>query len=312
MRGLAGARVLATGGAGFLGRHVADLLIAHGASVYVPRSSVYDLRKEGDVARLYADAQPDVVIHMAVNGGGIGYNRTHPATIARDNMLMDTFILKGACDAGVRKVVGIGSVCAYPKHTPVPFREEALWDGYPEETNAPYGLAKRMLLVQTQACREEFGLAGIHLLLANMYGPYDTFDPERSHVVAALIRRFHEAKASGAPSVTLWGTGTVTREFLFVQDAAEAVVRAAERYDGPEPVNVGTGREHTIAELAEAVSRIVGYPGQVRWDPSMPDGQPRRVLDVSRARALFGFSASTVLEDGLAQTYAWYAAEAGA
>jgi GDP-L-fucose synthase len=303
---LASKRVLATGGAGFLGRHVADLLSAAGAEVFVPRSRDYDLRKEGDVLRLYRDARPDIVVHMAVNGGGIGYNRAHPASILRDNVLMNTHVTHHAAQEHVEKLVAIGTVCSYPKHTPAPFREEALWDGYPEETNAPYGLSKKLQLVQGQACRDEYGLCAIHLLMVNMYGPHDNFDPASSHVIPALMRRYAEAASSGAPSVTLWGTGAASREFLYVKDAARAVLLATEQYDGAEPVNVGSGCEISIRELADMVRRIVGYDGETAWDSSMPDGQPRRCLDVSRARRLFGFFASTPLERGLEETWNWY------
>ncbi|NDJ59653.1 MAG: GDP-L-fucose synthase [Chloroflexi bacterium] len=303
-------RFVVTGGAGFLGRAVVKRLRARGAhSVLVPRSADYDLRTHTAVIDVLETARPDIIIHMAAVVGGIGANRARPAEFFYDNLMMGAMLMHEAWRAGVKKFVTIGTVCAYPKYTPVPFREESLWEGYPEETNAPYGLAKKMLLVQGQAYHQQYGFNNIYLLPTNLYGPYDNFDLETSHVIPALIRKFIEAQARGADEVTAWGTGTPTREFLYVEDAAEGILLATERYNDPEPVNLGSGDEISIKDLTETIARAVGYTGRVVWDSSKPDGQPRRALDASRARAHFGFTASTPFADGLAQTVAWYQAE---
>lgn len=299
--------VMVTGGAGFLGSHVVAELRRRGATrIFVPRSAEYDLRREADIRRALQRAEPDIVIHLAAVVGGIGANRREPGRFFYDNAIMGIQLMEQARLAGVAKFVSVGTVCAYPKLTPVPFREEDLWNGYPEETNAPYGLAKKMLLVQGQAYRQQYGFNAIYLLPVNLYGPGDNFDPERSHVIPALIRKFLEAKERGAREVVAWGTGSASREFLYVEDAAEGIALAAERYDGAEPVNLGSGREITIRELAGIIAKLVGFSGEIRWDTSQPDGQPRRRLDTSRAKALFGFEARTPFEEGLRRTIAWY------
>jgi GDP-L-fucose synthase len=302
-----GRRVLVTGGAGFLGSALVKVLSARGAAhVFVPRSAEFDLREKTDVRRCFDAARPDVVIHAAAVVGGIGANRLHPGRFFYDNAVMGVHLVEEARRAGVAKFVGIGTVCAYPKFTPVPFREEDLWNGYPEETNAPYGLAKKMLLVQLQAYRQEYGLDGIYLLPVNLYGPRDNFDLETSHVISAMIRRFLEAKESGAKEVVLWGDGSPTREFLFVEDAAHGIVTAAEKYDGPEPVNVGSSEEISIRDLAALVASAAGYTGAIQWDATKPNGQPRRKLDVSRAETLFGWKSTVPLREGLTRTIEWY------
>jgi len=300
-------RVTVTGGAGFLGYHLVERLEALGcAEVFVPRSSAYDLRQLPAVRAMYDDADPDIVIHLAAVVGGIGANRENPGRFFYDNLIMGAQLMEEARLRGVEKFVAIGTVCAYPKFTPVPFREQDLWDGYPEETNAPYGLAKKMLLVQAQAYREQYGFNGIYLLPVNLYGPRDNFDPESSHVIPALIRKCVEAREEGRDEVVVWGTGRATREFLYVEDAAEGILLATERYDGPEPVNLGSGMEISIRELAQLIARLTGFEGQIVWDSSKPDGQPRRCLDTSRAREWFGFQAQTPFEEGLRRTIAWY------
>ncbi len=306
---LAGKRVMVTGGAGFLGTHVVRRLRARGADVFVPRSSRYDLREAADIDRALADGRPESVVHLAAVVGGIGANRANPGRFFYDNAIMGIQLMEKARLAGVGKFVAVATVCAYPKHAPVPFREDDLWNGYPEETNAPYGLAKKMLVVQAQAYREQYGFNAISLLPVNLYGPGDNFDPESSHVIPALVRKFAEAADSGAADVTAWGTGSASREFLYVEDAAEGIVLATERYDGGEPVNLGSGREITIRELAGTIARLCGFRGDIRWDASQPDGQPRRMLDVSRASERFGFEASVGFEDGLRRTIAWHSAE---
>jgi len=304
---LGGRRVVVTGGAGFLGREVCTALEAYDpATILVPRSFEYDLRRREAVRRLLRFAKPDVIVHLAAVVGGIGANRANPGLFFYDNAIMGIQLLEEARLAKVAKVVLIGSICAYPKFAPVPFREDDLWNGYPEETNAPYGLAKKMLLVQAQAYRQQYDMNAITLLPVNLYGPYDNFNPESSHVIPALIRKAIEARESGAPYIEAWGTGTASREFLYVRDAARGIAAATESYDKPEPVNIGSGREITIRQLAEMICRLCRYTGEIRWDPSQPDGQPRRCLDVSRARAEFGFEASTPFADGLRQTVAWY------
>ncbi len=300
-------RVVVTGGAGFLGSHVCRALEDRGASnVFVPRSKEYDLRQLDAIKRLLADVAPQVVIHLAARVGGIGANRKYPAEFFYDNLMMSVPLLHESWKAGVEKFVAVGTVCAYPKYTPIPFKEQELWNGYPEETNAPYGLAKKMLLVQSQAYRQQYGFNSIFLLPVNLYGPGDNDDPEDSHVIPALIRKCLEAMARGEDSITLWGDGTPTREFLYVRDAAEGIVLAAERYDRSEPVNLGSSFEISIKDLAEMVARNTGFAGRIGWDTSKPNGQPRRKLDTSRALEEFGFQASTSFEEGMRDAVEWY------
>jgi len=306
-------RVTVTGGAGFLGSYVVERLRERGCrEVFVPRSRDYDLVEGTAVRRLFNDARPDLVIHLAARVGGIGANRATPGAFFYENLMMGAQLKEEARQREVEKFVAVGTVCAYPKFTPVPFREEDLWDGYPEETNAPYGLAKKMLLVQAQAYRQQYGFNGIVLLPANLYGPGDHADPERSHVIPALIRKFLEARQRGTgerstvPTVTIWGDGSPTREFLYVEDAAEAILLAAERYDGPDPVNVGSGMEISIKDLVHVIAQLIGFEGEIVWDTGKPNGQPRRSLDTSRAEQLFGFRARTRFEEGLRRTIAWY------
>jgi len=300
-------RVVVTGGSGFLGSYVVAALRGRGArEVVVPRSARYDLRQGEAVRQLLSDARPDLVIHMAARVGGIGANREHPADFFYDNLMMGAQLIHESWRAGVGKFVTMGTVCAYPKHTPVPFREDDLWNGYPEETNAPYGVAKKALLVQGQSYRAQYGFNSIFLLPVNLYGPGDNFDPQSSHVIPALIRKCQEAKERGDTAIEAWGDGSPTREFLYVADAAEGILLAAERYDGPLPVNIGSGSEISIRDLTEQIARLVGFEGEIRWDPSKPNGQPRRKLDTSRARALFGFESRTPFEEGLRHTIAWY------
>ena len=277
--------------------------------VFIPRSADYDLRQHEAVLDLLNDTRPDFIIHLAAVVGGIGANRAHPAEFLYDNLMMGTQLLHEAWRIGIKKFVTIGTVCAYPKFTPVPFHEESLWDGYPEETNAPYGLAKKMLLVQGQAYRQQYNFNSIYLLPTNLYGPGDNFDLETSHVIPALIRKFMEAKNRGDQQVVAWGTGSPTREFLYVDDAAEGILLATERYEKSDPVNIGSGQEISIRHLTELVAELVGFEGEVIWDSSKPDGQPRRALDTSRAEQEFGFKASTTFRDGLARTIAWYEQE---
>jgi GDP-L-fucose synthase len=303
---------MVTGGGGFFGSFVVDRLRAEGAKeIFVPRRREYDLVDPAAVARAYRDGQPDMVIHMAAVVGGIGANQKRPGEFFYDNLMMGAQLMEQARRHGVEKFVAIGTVCSYPKFTPVPFREADLWIGYPEETNAPYGIAKKMLMVQAEAYRQQYGFNSINLLPVNLYGPRDNFDPESSHVIPALIRKCVEAKRAGAPFVTCWGTGNPTREFLYVEDAAEAVVLAAERYDGSEPVNLGSGEEISTRRLAELIRSVTGYEGALRWDASRPDGQPRRALDTSRAARAFGFRAHTPLAAGLERTVAWYLGHGG-
>lgn len=302
-----GKRVIVTGGAGFLGRAVVSRITTLGAAhVVSPRSAEYDLVEAAAVERIYRDARPDIVLHLAARVGGIGANQANPAKFFYDNLMMGAQMFEWGRRAGVEKFVAIGTVCAYPKFTPVPFREEDLWIGYPEETNAPYGLAKKMLLVQSQAYRAQYGFNSVFLIPVNLYGPGDNFDLASSHVIPALIRKCFEATTSGAKEITVWGTGSASREFLYVDDCADAIVLAAERYNGDEPVNIGTGTEISIRELAGKIARLSGFTGEIRWDASKPDGQPRRCLDTSRARELFGFEARTSFDEGLAATVAWY------
>ncbi len=301
-------RVMVTGGGGFLGSYVVAELQRRGARhIFVPRRKDYDLVQHDAVVRALEDGRPDIIIHLAANVGGIGANRKRPAEFFYDNLMMGVQLMHEAWKRGVEKFVAIGTVCAYPKYTPVPFKEDDLWNGYPEETNAPYGLAKKMLLVQAQAYRQQYGFNAIFLLPANLYGPRDNFDLETSHVIPAMIRKFVAAKETGGP-VVLWGDGTPTREFLYAADAAEGIIEATEKYDGPEPVNLGTGEEISIRRLAETVARMVGYDGDIVWDTTKPNGQPRRKLDTSRAKAYFGWEAKTPFDQGLQATIDWFLA----
>ena len=295
-------RVLVTGGGGFLGSHLVERLHAEGTEPFVARRRDYDLTREADAERLFADAEPELVFHLAAEVGGIGANRASPGRYWYANLVMGAHVLEQARLHGVGKVVVVGTVCAYPKFTPVPFREDDLWSGYPEETNAPYGVAKKSILVGAQSYREQYGLDAIFLLPANLYGPRDNFDLETSHVIPALIRKM----LSATDEVVLWGDGSPTREFLYVDDATEGLLLAARRYDGAEPVNLGTGSEISIRELAELIAELTGFEGEIVWDASQPNGQPRRALDTSRARELFGFEAQTPLRDGLERTIEWY------
>ncbi|MBI3099368.1 MAG: GDP-L-fucose synthase, partial [Planctomycetes bacterium] len=284
-----GRRVMVTGGAGFLGQAIVERLRAGGVTdIFVPRRSDYDLTDPGAARRAFDAARPELVIHLAAEVGGIGANQRHPGRFFRNNLLMGVHCIDEAQRVGVKKFVCVGTICSYPKFTPVPFREADLWNGYPEETNAPYGIAKKALLVQCQSYRAEYGFPGVFLLPVNLYGPGDDFDPQTSHVIPALIRKCFEAMESGAPGVVCWGTGDPTREFLYIDDAARGIVMAAERYDGPEPVNLGAGFEISIRDLAVTIAGMCGFRGTPRWDASRPDGQPRRRLDTSRAEALFG------------------------
>ena len=304
--------VVVTGGAGFLGGYVVEELRRRGAeSVFVPRHAEYDLREKEDIARLYAEAEPTMVVHLAARVGGIGANRENPGTFAYDNLIMGAQLMELARVREVAKFVQLGTICAYPKFAPIPFREEDLWNGYPEETNAPYGLAKKMLLVQAQAYRDQFGFNAIYLLPVNLYGPRDNFDPASSHVIPALIRKCVEAVASGADEIEVWGDGSPTREFLYVEDAARGIVQAAERYEGRDPVNLGSHLEISIRDLVELIAKLTGFEGEIRWDTSKPNGQPRRKLDVSRAEEYFGFRASVDFEEGLRRTIDWYRDQAG-
>ncbi len=295
-------RVLVTGGSGFLGSHVVERLEGDGHDVVVPRSADYDLTHEDDAIRLFADTQPEVVYHLAALAGGIGANRAAPGRFWYENLLMGAYVLEQSRRSNVRKLVALGTICEYPKTTPVPFREEDLWDGYPEETNAPYGIAKKAHLVGGQAYREQYGLDVIHLLVVNLYGPRDNFDLDTSHVIPALIRKMEESPER----IELWGDGSPTREFLYVEDAAEGIVLAGERYDSPEPINLGSGEEISISALAELVADVTGFEGEIVWDASKPNGQPRRRLDVSKADRRFGFRARTPLREGIERTVAWY------
>jgi GDP-L-fucose synthase len=300
-------RVLVTGGAGFLGAFIVEKLQQRGAKeIFVPRCKDYDLVQMEAVQRVYKDAQPDIVIHLAARVGGIGANRANPGKFFYDNLMMGAQLMEVGRQVGIEKFVGVATICSYPKFTPVPFKEEDLWNGYPEETNAPYGLAKKMLLVQSQAYRQQYGFNSIVLFPVNLYGPRDNFDLESSHVIPALIRKCVEARENGTAEIVVWGTGTPTREFLYVEDAAEGILLAAEYYNKSEPVNLGAGFEISIKELVELIVKLTGFSGKVIWDRSKPDGQPRRMLDVSKAKKEFGFKATIAFDDGLRRTISWY------
>jgi GDP-L-fucose synthase len=303
---------MVTGGAGFLGRAVVRRLEAAGATeIFIPRTATHDLRTREGVIQALTDGAPDLVIHLAAVVGGIGANRENPGRFFYENAAMGIELMEQARLAGVAKFIQIGTVCSYPKFTPVPFREDDLWNGYPEETNAPYGLAKKMLLVQGQAYREQYGFDVIHLIPVNLYGPGDNFNPASSHVIPALIKKSVDARERGDPFIEVWGTGSASREFLYVDDAAEGIVSAAERYDGADPINLGVGQEITIRELVGLIVELTRYRGEIRWDTSKPNGQPRRALDTSRAREKFGFVAGTSFADGLRRTIDWYESESG-
>jgi GDP-L-fucose synthase len=300
-------RIVVTGGSGFLGRHLVKQLEAFpDVEIFVPRKESYDLVEIANVRRLLQDTKPDLIIHLAAIVGGIGANQQNPGRFFYDNLMMGAQLIEEARVSAVRKFVAVGTVCAYPKFTPVPFREEDLWNGYPEETNAPYGLAKKMMLVQSQSYRQQYGFNSIFLLPANLYGPGDSLDPARSHVIPALIRKCVDARERGDGHIDVWGTGNASREFLYVADCAEAIVKASADYDEGEAVNIGSGSEIKISELVKLIARLTGFEGEIRWQTDKPDGQPRRSLDVSRAREKFGFCASTSFEDGLRRTIDWY------
>jgi GDP-L-fucose synthase len=300
-------RIVVTGGAGFLGSYIISGLKERGCkNILVPKIEDYDLIKMEDVNRMYDDMRPDIVIHLAAVVGGIGANREHPGKFFYENLMMGIQLIDQGRLRNIEKFVAIGTICAYPKFTPVPFKEDKLWDGYPEETNAPYGLAKKMLLVQSQSYREEYGFNSIFLLPVNLYGPGDNFDPSSSHVIPAIIKKCEDAMNSGQDHIDCWGTGSASREFIYAADAAEGILLATEHYNGPEPVNIGAGFEITIKDLVEKIVRLTGFGGQIQWDPSQPDGQPRRCLDTSRAKKEFGFEAGTDFEEGLKATIQWY------
>lgn len=305
------ARVLVTGGVGFLGSHVVDALRNRGAQhLIVPRKRDYDLVKRESIERLLGESKPDVVLHLAAKAGGIGANRSRPAEFFYDNLMMGVQLMHHACQAGVGKFVSVGTVCSYPKFTSVPFKEEDLWQGYPEETNAPYGLAKKMLLVQSEAYRQQYGFNAVNLIPVNLYGPQDNFDLETSHVIPALIRKCLEGKARRAGEIVLWGDGSPTREFLYAADAADGILMAAAELETSDPVNLGSGQEISIRALAETIARLTGFEGTFNWDTSKPNGQPRRALDTTKAQALFGWQATTDLEAGLRATIDWYRQQA--
>lgn len=307
---LSTSRIVVTGGAGFLGRHLVESLRVAGAQhVMVPRSAEFDLVRSDDVARLYKGFKPDLVFHLAARVGGIGANQKNPGSYFHDNLLMGVNVIEQARRYRVPKTIMVGTICAYPKFAPIPFREETLWDGYPEETNAPYGVAKKSLIVMAEAYRQQYGLNVVCLLPVNLYGPHDNFDLETSHVIPAMIRKFIAARDENQAEVVLWGDGSPTREFLYVNDCVEALVLAADKYDSSEPINIGAGFEVSIRDLAEQIAGLTRFRGRVRWDASRPNGQPRRMLDVQRARRLLGFSATTALAEGLARTVEWYEVE---
>lgn len=299
--------VCVTGGAGFLGKVVVEKLKERGAQkIFVPKIEDYDLIRLEGINRMLEDAKPNMIIHLAAQVGGIGANREHPAEFFYDNLMMGVQLMHRAWETGVEKFVAIGTICAYPKFTPIPFKEDNLWDGYPEETNAPYGLAKKMLLVQAQAYRQQYGYNAIFLLPVNLYGPGDNFNPSSSHVIPALIRKCIEAKESGQQEIIVWGDGSPTREFLYVEDAAEGILLASEKYNNSLPVNLGSGHEISIKNLVNLIARLTGYDGKIVWDTTKPNGQPRRSLDVSRAKALFGFQSQMPFEKGIKKTIEWY------
>ena len=304
-----GRRVMVTGGNGFLGKNIVRKLNERGARVFVADVDRYDLRKLDDIRRALSDAKPQMVIHLAARVGGIGANRAHPAEFFYDNLMMSVPLLHESWVAGVEKFVALGTICCYPKFTPVPFHEDDLWNGYPEETNAPYGLAKKMLLVQSQAYRQQYGFNSIFLMPVNLYGPGDNFDPASSHVIPALIKKCVDAREAGADHVVVWGDGSPTREFLYVEDAAEGILLAAERYNESEPVNLGSAFEISIKDLAELIVKLTGFAGRIEWDTSQPNGQPRRKLDTSRAKERFGFEARVRFEEGLRKTIEGYVRE---
>lgn len=300
-------RICITGGAGFLGHHLVENIKKRGAKeIFIPTIEAYDLVQQKDIIRMLDDSRPDVIIHLAAHVGGIGANREHPAEFFYDNLMMGVQLIHESWKRGVEKFVAIGTVCAYPKFTPVPFREDYIWNGYPEETNAPYGLAKKMLLVQSQSYRQQYGFNSLFLIPVNLYGPRDNFRPESSHVIPALIKKCVEAKENRAEEVVIWGDGSPTREFIYVDDAAEGIASATELYNGSEPVNIGSGNEISIKDLAQLIARLTGFEGQLIFDTTKPNGQPRRGLDVSRAEKLFGFRAKMGFEEGLRRTIDWY------
>lgn len=305
-------KIVVTGGAGFLGSFVVEKLKKAGCeNIFIPRSADYDLVQREACQRLYRDAMPDIVIHLAARVGGIGANSANPGSFFYDNLMMGVQLIEEGRLFGLEKFVALGTICAYPKFTPVPFKEDDLWNGYPEETNAPYGLAKKMLLVQSQAYRQQYGFNSIYLLPVNLYGPKDNFDPASSHVIPALIKKCVEAKKGGSSSITVWGTGKATREFLYVEDAAEGILLATEKYDGSEPVNMGTGFEISIKDLIDIIARLTGFTGEIIYDTTKPDGQPRRCLDISRAYSEFGYKAKVGFEEGLKRTIDWYLRSGG-
>jgi GDP-L-fucose synthase len=302
-----GKKVCVTGGAGFLGSYVLEKLKQRGAAeVFVPKIEEFNLVQQADIIKMLDQARPDIIIHLAASVGGIGANLLHPADFFYDNLMMGVQLIHESWKKGVEKFVAIGTICAYPKYTPIPFKEENLWDGYPEETNAPYGLAKKMLLVQSQAYRQQYGFNSIYLLPVNMYGPRDNFNPSSSHVIPALVRRYIEAKDAGLNEVVNWGDGSPTREFIYAEDAAEGILLAAEGYNGPDPVNLGSGNEISIKDLSEKIAKLTGFEGNLVWDTSKPNGQPRRMLDTQRAYDYFGFRAAMTFDEGLRRTIEWF------